>query len=58
MPSPALLTPGSLSNPWPVYRQLQEEDPVHWSEALQAWLVTRHEDVTGCFRDPRLILQL
>ncbi|MCY1081063.1 cytochrome P450 [Archangium lansingense] len=57
MPSPAapaLLTPETLSNPWPVYRQLQEEDPVHWSEELQAWFVTRHEDVTGCFRDPRL----
>ncbi|REG23684.1 cytochrome P450 PksS [Archangium gephyra] len=57
MPSsatPAILTPETLSNPWPVYRQLQEDDPVHWSEELQAWLVTRHEDVTGCFRDPRL----
>lgn len=52
--APALLTPETLSNPWPVYRRLQEEDPVHWSEALQAWLITRHEDVTGCFRDPRL----
>jgi cytochrome P450 PksS len=52
--APSLLTPETLSNPWPVYRQLQEADPVHWSEPLQAWLVTRHEDVTNCFRDPRL----
>jgi cytochrome P450 len=51
---PSLLTPETLSNPWPVYQQLQELEPVHWSEALQAWLITRHEDVTGCFRDPRL----
>jgi cytochrome P450 PksS len=50
----SLLHPETLRNPWPVYRELQRHDPVHWAEPLQAWLVTRHDDVTACFRDPRL----
>jgi cytochrome P450 PksS len=50
----SLLTPEVLSNPWPLYREMREHDPVHWAESLQAWLITRHEDVTACFRDPRL----
>lgn len=52
--SNSLLHPDTLRNPWPVYRELQRQDPVHWAEPLQAWLVTRHDDVTACFRDPRL----
>ena len=30
-----------------------DEDPVHWSEALQAWVLTRYDDVQKAFRDPR-----
>ncbi len=49
-----LVSPESLLHPHPVYRQLQESDPVHWSELMQSWFVTRYDDVTDCFRDPRL----
>jgi cytochrome P450 PksS len=49
-----VVSPENLLNPFPLYRRLQESDPVHWSEQVQAWFVTRHEDVTACFRDPRL----
>lgn len=33
---------------------MRQEDPVHWSEALHAWVLTRYEDVAQAFRDPRL----
>ena len=49
-----LLSPRNLSDPTPLYRELREHEPVHWSEQLNAWVVTRYEDVMGCFRDARL----
>jgi hypothetical protein len=33
-------------NPYPVYYELRERDPVHWDEALRAWVLTRYEDVS------------
>src|SRR5438093_1736064 len=40
-----LLDPDVLANPYPLYRQLREEAPVHWDPYLHAWVVTRYEDV-------------
>ena len=37
--------PGFLADPFPLYRRLRDEDPVHWSPRLKAWVVTRYEDV-------------
>jgi hypothetical protein len=36
-----------------MYKQLREEDPVHWSELLESWVLTRYEDVVAVLRDPR-----
>lgn len=33
------------SNPYPLFARLQEEDPVHYSKALRAWIFTRYDDV-------------
>jgi cytochrome P450 len=33
----------------PALDKLRELDPIHWSEATQAWLITRHEDVLRGF---------
>lgn len=41
-------------NPYPHYHRLQAENPVHWSQAMQAWIVSRHADIVAAFRDPRL----
>lgn len=48
---PAL--PEARSDPFPLYKRLREEDPVHWSEALDAWVLTRYDDVVAVLRDSR-----
>ncbi len=40
-----LLDPEVLANPYPLYRRLRTEDPVHWDPYLHAWIVTRYADV-------------
>jgi len=40
-----LLDPGVLANPYPLFRRLRREDPVHWDPFLHAWVVTRYADV-------------
>ncbi len=37
--------PAIRSDPFPIFRRLQDEDPVHWSPALRGWVITRYEDV-------------
>jgi len=39
-------------DPYPTYRRLREEDPVHWSP-LGFWIITRFEDVDFVLRDKR-----
>jgi cytochrome P450 len=41
-----------LANPYPVYRRLRIETPVH-STALGLWVLTRYDDVALVLRDPR-----
>ncbi len=44
--------PPQLQNPHTTLRQAREETPVFFSEALQTWVVTRHQDVTAVLADP------
>ena len=41
------------ANPYLMYRQLREQDPVHWSELLEAWVLTRYDDVVAVLKHPR-----
>lgn len=43
-----------LADPYAVYRVLRAEDPVHWSDAWEAWFLTRYDDVAAALKDPRL----
>ena len=36
------------------YALLRDDDPVHWSELLQGWVVTRFDDVAAILRDPSM----
>ena len=40
-----LLDPEVLANPYPLFRRLRTEDPVHWDAFLHTWVVTRYADV-------------
>jgi cytochrome P450 len=40
-----LLDPAVAADPYPLYRQLREVEPVLWDPFLHAWVVTRHDDV-------------
>jgi cytochrome P450 len=42
---------GFVDDPYPTYARLRDEDPVHWSERLGAWMVTRYADIDHIFRD-------
>jgi len=40
-----LASPAFMADPYPTLRALRKDDPVHWSESLGGWLVTRYDDV-------------
>jgi cytochrome P450 len=49
--------PAFVADPFPFYRELQEQGPVRdvvMANGLQAWLITRYDDVLAAFSDPRL----
>ena len=50
----ARFSPELMANPYPLYHRLREEDPVHWSEAMGGWLLTRYSDAVTGLLDPRL----
>lgn len=46
---------GRLADPYPLYHRLRSEDPVHWSEQANSWILTRYDDVRFALQhDPRL----
>lgn len=46
-----LLNPEVLADPYPLYKRLRTEDPVHWDPFLHAWVVTRYDDVVRVLHD-------
>jgi pimeloyl-[acyl-carrier protein] synthase len=49
-----LFGPEMLADPYPVYHRLRSTDPVHWSERIGRWVLTRYDDVVQALSDPRL----
>jgi len=56
MKYPELLMPDMLPVRDDVIARMQKDDPLYWCDhpAVQAWFVTRYEDVYQLFRDERL----
>lgn len=50
----ASLCAGRLGDPYPLLAWLREHDPVHFSPVLDAWVLTRHDDVLAGLLDRRL----
>lgn len=45
------LSPPVYRNPYPKYAELREKDPVHWSPLMDAWVLSRYEDIDAVLRD-------
>ncbi|MBJ19361.1 MAG: cytochrome P450 [bacterium] len=53
-PSIMIDSEAARRNPFEVLERLREEDPVHWVEEMDCWLISRYSDVRSLFTDPRL----
>ncbi|MCW1970210.1 MAG: cytochrome P450 [Anaerolineae bacterium] len=49
-----LVADSFFADPYPIYRKLREGSPVYWSEAWQAWVLTRYDDIAAHLRQPRV----
>jgi pimeloyl-[acyl-carrier protein] synthase len=49
-----LFAPEALANSYPLFKRMRSEDPVHYSESLGYWILTRYRDVEAAVRDERL----
>jgi len=49
-----LFAPEALVNSYPLFKRMRSEDPVHYSESLGYWILTRYRDVEAAVRDERL----
>jgi len=45
--------PGMLANPYDMYRAMREQDPIHWSEMMESWVLTRYDDIDAVLTDSR-----
>src|SRR6516162_3358008 len=49
-----MFTPEVIANPYAYYGRLRDEDPVHWNEKYELWVVTRHDDLVWLSRHHEL----
>ena len=49
-----MFTPEVIDDPYTYYGQLREEDPIHWNEKYQLWVVTSYDDVVWLTRHHEL----
>lgn len=45
------MSPEMLDDPYPIYRQLRDEDPVYYSKRFKTWILTRYDDVRSALMD-------
>ncbi|MBA8827517.1 cytochrome P450 [Saccharopolyspora lacisalsi] len=50
--------PSARTNPYPGYRWLQQNSPVHYDRKTSMWLLTRHADCARALREARLSAEL
>lgn len=47
-----LFAPEVIADPYSYFGQLREEDPVHWNEKHEAWLISSYESLVWVARHP------
>jgi len=46
--------PGSLADPYPMYRELLKHNPVSWQPLMEGWVFTRYRDVDFILTHPKM----
>jgi hypothetical protein len=46
-----LISKEFMEDPYPTLHRLRGEDPVHWSDAIGGWVLTRYDDMVVTFKD-------
>lgn len=49
-----MFTADMIVDPYTYYARLREEDPIHWNEKYELWVITRHDDVVWMTRHNEL----
>src|SRR6476619_6726191 len=49
---------GYVESPYEQYARLRATDPVHWSDLLSGWVLTRYDDVARILRDPTISVEI
>jgi cytochrome P450 len=49
-----MFTQDVIADPYAYYGRLRDEDPIHWNEAYELWVVTRYDDVVWLTRHHEL----
>jgi 4-nitrotryptophan synthase len=49
-----LSEPDIVPNPYPVYAELAEKEPIHWCEGLKGWALMKYADCVFALQDERL----
>jgi len=49
-----MFTADVIADPYAYYGRLRDEDPVHWNEQYELWVITRHDDVVWLTRHHEL----
>ncbi len=49
-----LFTREVTTDPYTYFGRLREEDPVHWNEPYELWVITRHDDLVWLTRHHEL----
>ena len=45
------LNPDHLADPYPYYKKWREEQPIWWTDDVQAWVLSRYPDVRAVLKD-------
>ena len=49
---------GFVEWPYDQYARLRAAEPVHRSDLLQGWVLTRYEDIAALLKDPTLSVEI
>ncbi len=49
--APDLMSPDFITDPYPIYRTWRDEHPLIWHEVMNAYIISRYDDVNRAFKE-------